>query len=591
MNSPAWEPVAASRNVVPFVNPAAEADPVPTDRSDGLPKGYHLRDDGIWMDQVDDDGHFETIRLCAPFRVSATCCRSDGGGWARVVEFEDSAGHEHKVFIEEASFAVAPQKILATLVDQGLVTEPDEQADKALKALLRAWRPDRRLLLVDAHGWVDERYETFVLPDGRVLGNTPVVTRLAQASGSGPEKGSPETWKAEVASRCLGNPVPVLAVCQALTGPLLQPLGLGGGGFHLWGASTCGKSTLMDVALSVWGSPTGFLSWRATDNGLEASAASRSGMLLALDEIGEALSPRVAGEAVYVLANGRPKQRMGRDGTARNAARWHVALLSNGEISFQEYMAIGRRTTYAGQEVRLLDLNVEGRAYGAFDTLHGEAGAREFAEALSRFAAEAYGHAGAAFVASLIPTLKKREVLRRYMQSFCTAAIKRFGLSSDGQTMRMLTRFGVCALAGELASRAGVTGWPSGTAYNAMLELVGLWVRGADRATKSEVDTVLDRTRAYLRASATSRLLPVGVSGQPLLDGWRDAEIYYLLPETWRQIHAGGNPVEAARLLRAAGLLQCNDTRTCQYRMGRNVPGRPRTYAVRSRILDEDAGS
>jgi hypothetical protein len=159
----------------------------------------------------------------------------------------------------------------------------------------------------------------------------------------------------------------VAAVSLAFAGPLLEPLSMDGGGLHLRGASSRGKSTVQRVAVSVWGSPRFLHSWRATANGLEGVAAACNGSLLALDEIGE-ISGRDAGAAAYMLANGAGKARAMRSGAARAAVRWRVAVLSSGEITLADKMAEAGGKAAAGQAVRLLDVAADDRAHGAFDT-------------------------------------------------------------------------------------------------------------------------------------------------------------------------------------------------------------------------------
>lgn len=62
-----------------------------------------------------------------------------------------------------------------------------------------------------------------------------------------------------------------------------------GGGIHLVGSSSSGKSTIAECAVSVWGGPRLKPSWNAKINGLEAIAAALNGTVLVLDEIGEAV--------------------------------------------------------------------------------------------------------------------------------------------------------------------------------------------------------------------------------------------------------------------------------------------------------------
>ena len=122
----------------------------------------------------------------------------------------------------------------------------------------------------------------------------------------------------------------------AFAGPLIEPAGEDSGGFHLRGASSTGKSTALRLAASVWGNPSQYCRlWRATTNGLEGLAALHNDGVLILDELGQ-VDPRDAGEAAYMLANGRGKARAARDGTARQSATWRLFFLSAGEESLSD---------------------------------------------------------------------------------------------------------------------------------------------------------------------------------------------------------------------------------------------------------------
>ena len=145
-------------------------------------------------------------------------------------------------------------------------------------------------------------------------------------------------WRQRIAEPCIGNPILILAVAQAFTGPLLDFVGLDfGGGLHLSGASSQGKSTAALVANSVWGSKNLMSSWRTTDNALETVAATHHGLLLVLDEICE-IEPKALSKAIYMLANGKGKGRRGRFGSAEPTHRWGISLLSTGEVSVDEFL-------------------------------------------------------------------------------------------------------------------------------------------------------------------------------------------------------------------------------------------------------------
>ena len=154
----------------------------------------------------------------------------------------------------------------------------------------------------------------------------PRAASVAYQSG---ERGSDEYatagtlagWQAGIAAMAVGNPLLVLGLCAAFAGLVLARCGQESGGIHFIGDSSTGKTTIIEAACSVWGSSGFRRSWRTTGNGLEGAAALFNDSLLALDEISEC-DPRQVGEVVYMLGNGRGKQRASRTGSARTVARW-----------------------------------------------------------------------------------------------------------------------------------------------------------------------------------------------------------------------------------------------------------------------------
>src|SRR5690606_33712284 len=115
--------------------------------------------------------------------------------------------------------------------------------------------------------------------------------------------------------------------------PLLRPLAMSGGGFHFWGQSSRGKTTLLTIAGSVWGGGgnDGFVrNWRMTDNGAEGLIADHNDILLPLDEL-TLVAPEMAAELYYMLANGHGKARAKKDGTAADTTQWKALVLSSGE--------------------------------------------------------------------------------------------------------------------------------------------------------------------------------------------------------------------------------------------------------------------
>ncbi|MCV2891146.1 DUF927 domain-containing protein [Ruegeria aquimaris] len=559
--------------------------------SDGMPSDFSLATDGIYQLRPGEGEDLLPVRICSPLIVQGICSRPNGGGWGRVVAVEDPDGKWHELILDARDVSRRSASSLNALFDQGLELAPVEKAAQSVAELLANWRPDTRYLRSDRLGWADPSFSAFTLGNGHVLGDGLVMTDAISGdiAASMHAKGKLVDWRAAVAQPCDGNPLMVLALSHAFTGPLLSFLGRDGGGFHLRGVSSRGKSTLLGVAASVWGAPSFVQSWRSTDNGIEGIAAACNDSLLVLDELHQ-VEPRAAGDIVYMLANGRGKNRMSSNGKAQPTRRWNVPVLSSGELSLEEHMASGGRTMYAGQDIRLIDLVADARRYGAFDCLHGEPDGRAFAERMQRAGRETYGVAGPVFVEALMKNLDKRDTFTRLVDSFCREWGTKADLPPDGQIQRVMARFALSALAGETATKFGLTGWRVGTARSAAFELFMGWLDARDGSTRAEIDSAVERSKDYVSRNLERFQLLGGSAGEPL-DGWRDEAWVYIQPECWKVIHGAKDPLEAARLHQASGLLRTQGASGLQFRMGREVQDRPRVYAVRASALIGTTGS
>ena len=223
-------------------------------------------------------------------------------------------------------------------------------------------------------GWHDDR-RAYVLPHLVIQADPSEPYILAiegDTDGGFKQRGTLAQWRDEVAALAVGNSRVVFAVGCAFAGALLEPSQQMGGGFHLKGSTTDGKTGALLVAGSVWGSHAFKQTWRATDSALEAVCASRCDNFLPLDEIKEIEASKL-GPCVYMIANGVGKSRSNQGGANRHRHEWRVLFLSNGEISVQDHIREGNGKTHAGQEVRVPEIpsNV-GSGHGIFEVLHGQ---------------------------------------------------------------------------------------------------------------------------------------------------------------------------------------------------------------------------
>ncbi len=406
--------------------------------------------------------------LCGPLHVEAVT-RNEGqdGDYGRLLRFRNADRRELTWAMPNELLAGKPDSILSVLLGMGL--DIDYQRRAKVCQYIAAQYPKDRVVAATSTGW--HTRELFIMPRQNI-GKGKAIFQSEAANGDDYRQGGTlEGWQDSIGAKCEGNPLLALGVCASLAGPLLYHVQRQGGGFHIVGDSSTGKSSTVLAGASVWGNGEDFKrTWRATGNGLEGIASQRNDTLLALDEIGEA-DPREIGSVVYAMANGTGKARANRNGSARAAKRWRVMLLSSGELGLSALMAEGGKRSRAGQEIRLLDIPAR-RAFGAWDNLHGMTGGREFSDAIQLASVTHYGHAGPQFIRKLLE-LGEQDGLPALLAQFCAQYP-----STSGQESRAAERFALVAMAGELAISFGILPVPAGAVRNAMLELFEVWRAG-----------------------------------------------------------------------------------------------------------------
>ncbi|MBA4263265.1 MAG: hypothetical protein C0443_14950, partial [Comamonadaceae bacterium] len=354
----------------------------------------------------------------------------------------------------------------------------------------------------DRIGW---HGRAFVLPH-ETIGDD--AERIVFQSESAQEntfrvKGTPEQWAQRIAAPCAGNSRLVFALACAFAGPLMRPAGMESGGFHFRGDSSSGKTTALKVAASVYGGPSYLQRWRTTDNALEAIAAQHCDGLLILDELAQ-VDPKTAGECAYMLANEQSKARATRTGTPRARLSWRLLFLSAGELGLADHMAEGMKRTRTGQEVRMADIPADaGRGMGAFEDLHGHEGGSNFSRYLVGQAGSVYGAAGRAWLQWL--TENADTIKPRIRAASAALALQLVPVAAGGQVERVGARFALVGAAGELATAAGLTGWPAGESERAARECFNAWLAARGGIGNGEVVAMLRQVRRFLEAHGEGR--------------------------------------------------------------------------------------
>lgn len=541
----------------------------------------------------------EPLWICAPLHVAAATRDTCGSEHGRLLVFQDGDGLEHRWAMPMAALAGKAEELRAELLRQGLWIATTAAARAKLTEYVNDIQPDAKARCVLRTGW---HGSAFVLP-AQTFGNhggEPVIFQSNTLDGVAlATAGSMDGWRQTVSVPCIGNSRLVLAISAAFAAPCLSLLDAEGGGFHLRGASSSGKSTALAVAASVAGSPAYVRNWRATDNALEAVAALHSDLLLCLDEIGQ-LEPRSAGAAAYLLANGQGKSRSHRDGSARASVRFRVLFLSNGEIGLDALVSASGNKARAGQEVRVIDVPADAdKGCGIFERLPDDCHPGAFADRLKQAAAVHYGHALGAWLGLLTAGLDDaRAVLQAQRDRL---ALSLYGDDAAGQVRRVAQRFALVAAAGELATAKGLTGWPQGEAEGAARACFAAWLGARGTAGNAEPAAMLAQVRHFLSNHGEARYSP-----------WRDAEedhkprtinrvgfrrgkddpgglAWYTDREPFRkELCAGFDPDQVARVLAHHGALRLGSkgelTRKERLPDGRHT----RVYVILPALWDDD---
>lgn len=438
-------------------------------------KGRRLRPGVYWHgfkrsaadDDSDDDKTERPISdewIATPVTVVARTTNSDDGSEGRFLRLITESGTKEWIIPMEV-FGGSGEDARRQLFGMGVIIALKKRG-QFMEYLLEQ-RPAEVFATTCRPGWHESG--AFVLP-GRTIGSNKV---RYQASGKGQNlfslRGDLEGWKTEVAAKCEGNPVLTLAIGCALAGPLLSLVGVLGGGVHLVGDSSSGKSLAQLIGSSVWGDPGVFAaSWDMTKGGLEIEASSRNDTILPLDEIKRA-DPKRVQEMAYSLANGQGKGTMTREREGRAKLSWRLLTLSSGERSLSEHAAISGNAAHAGAELRMVDVNAGNRTHRAFDELHGLAGA-DFHRLLTVAVGAHHGHIGPALVEKLLARDDRPGLLEDF------AGIRASFTEDNAQAGRVADRFAVIALAGEMAIAFGLLPWTPGSALTDCQLLYGEWL-------------------------------------------------------------------------------------------------------------------
>ena len=552
-----------------------------------LPNGYHMNAEGLWYVE-DPEKPQEKIWLGPLLHFAAMTRNGDSEAWGLYLGWRDPDGRPHWWAMPYAMLNDTRQGWRAELAAGGWIGATSQKAKALLGQLLASVVVPDRARCVNRTGW---HGSAFVLPDA-VLGECEerLVLQATMAANPFTQAGTLEDWNATIGAWAMKNRLLMFGISAALSGFLLDLAGLDSGGFHFWGHSSTGKTTIMRAAWSVCGALSGVRTWRSTANALEAISALHNDACLCLDEIGQA-SGRVVSEAAYLLANGQGKSRAHVDGSARALRAWRCAVLSNGEMTLSDKLREDGQQVRAGQEVRIVDLSADaGAGMGAWEDLHGYETPGRFSDAIKAACAVNYGTLSRAYIDAL--TRSRGEL--NLAQDLAAVVSAWTPPGSSGQVRRVVDRFALAGIAGELAVDFGLVPWAEGEALAAARQCLESWLEGRGSTGDQEDRKAVDTVRAFIARFGSSRFQSID-PGTPerILDraGFRRTlngqDQFLFTGDQFKTVLGGLNQTTAAKALDRAGLLHRNDGKNLTVRVPLPDLGKVRVYAV---TMPDDEG-
>ena len=497
---------------------------------------FKLEGTGVWFYPPSTGASLPPEWVCSYLKVIAVTKDDRGENFGRLLEIVDVDKCIHTFAMPMKMLAGDSSAIREILFSKGLLMSSTSKARGQLTQYLQEMLPSKRILCVDKTGWFRN---AFILPSETI--GTSKEECVYQSDSLLPsiyeERGSLEEWMHGIAAICKDNSRLIFSVSCAFAGPLLEPLNVEGGGFHFYGPSSRGKTTLLRVAASVFGGDGFFLTWRSTANALESSCVQHNDSLMVLDELAQ-ITPEHASECSYMVANGQGKSRSTKQGDAKASKLWRCLFLSTGEITLAQHLKQGKKEIKTGQEIRVINIPAEAQ-FGIFDnifTRYSSTGAElsdYFKEACRSF----YGVAGKEFLRKLVSNRDSSiEEARKIIEGF----IQKFSQKNHSQLHRVIKRFALVAAGGILAGRFGIVAWDEDEVIWAIEACLNAYLATTGDYSLKEERQVLSAIKGFLEKHASSRLAFEGVDAQKIynqagfikkIDG---REIYCIFQETFK---------------------------------------------------------
>ncbi|MBF6984103.1 DUF927 domain-containing protein [Pasteurella multocida] len=414
--------------------------------------------------------------------------------------------------------------------------------------------------VVNATGWQSGAY---IFPNGEVIGKpkTPVffVGQSANNKGYG-VSGSIESWQQEIANNVAGNPFMMLGVAVALSAPIIHLINAESFGVHIFGGSSTGKTTIANIASSIYGHPDEIrLSWLTTPLGISNEAQARNDGFMPLDEIGQSTNRKHVGDIAYSLFNGVGKIQGAKEGGNRDLARWRTVAFSTGETDLETYLTNVGIKTNVGQLVRLLNIPLQ-RA----TQFHHHKDGKAHADHLNQASKLHYGVVGREWIKHLID-LHHNNAIEPLYRAILENRLNTLPNDCHSQVKRVMSRFSILEMTLKLS--LDFTKWDVVECENAITKAFNEWVNIFGYHSREELQ-VIEQVNGWLLANAEGRFIryPIDPTQREVnnIAGFRvipdsksdEQEYFYLYPMAFDEAIKGHPKKQACQILAEKGMLK-----------------------------------
>jgi putative DNA primase/helicase len=357
--------------------------------------------------------------------------------------------------------------------------------------------------VINKTGWIQD---SFIMPH-KTYGDKFLHFKTIEKSIDSPfnSQGTLEDWKNSVAIPSSNSSRLIFVIGCAFAAPLLSIFEIEGGGFHFFGETSTGKTTLLKVAASVIGKPSQIIQrWRATSNGLESVAQEHNHLLLPLDEIAQA-EPRNIGNIAYMLANGQGKVRSNRNGDATSTKTWKTLFLSTGEVTLADTIAQDGKSIKGGQENRMPDIPAcPSSGSGVFESHKGYESSSELVRALEEGTECFYGTPIDAYLTQLVQHINPEWVQSKQDTLKNLSIALKLIAPNDNAVGRVVNRFALIELALLIAEEWNIIHFTTEEIKQSIKTVFEDWLLHRGGIGNIEIKKAVDRIKHLFQSSIHS---------------------------------------------------------------------------------------